>query len=243
MKSAADTSHGLGRKKPGKQDRDCDHDCGVSLIELVVAMALFALVAVMGTQALTGMMRMRGGLQGRAEQAAVLDRSLSLLRADLRALVPMLFYPPERQPPQSALRFRNGLLGLSVGGQPALLATAVTVPQPLGIRRVEWQVQGDVLQRRSWPVLTPAQSSSRSPAQVVMTGVTGIRLRSYWADLGWVTGAETTGFSSASSTGVALDGDSSAAAIEVYSSTLPLAVELTLETHNLGQITLVETLK
>lgn len=230
--------------KPGTQKKHADkRDRGISLIELVVAMALFALVAVMGTQALTGMMRMRDGLQGRAEQAAALDRSLSLLRADLKALVPMLFYPPERQPPQSALRFRADRLALSVGGQPALTDPPDGAPQPLGIKRVEWRLQGDVLQRRSWPVLTPALASSRSPAQEVMTGVRALRLRSYWPGLGWVTGASSAGPAAGSAGAVALDGDNSVAALEVYSSTLPLAVELTLETYGLGEITLIETLK
>lgn len=228
------------RAGPSRQQKG---DCGLSLIELVVAMALFAMVAVMGTQALTAMLRMREGLQGRAEQAAALDRSLSLLRTDLSALVPMLFYPPNRQPPQSALRFHNGLLSLSIAGQPRLQDLATTAPQPLRLQRIEWSLQGEVLHRRSWPVLTPAQSSSRQEAQAVMAGVTGMQLRSYWPDLGWVIGSAGTGFSLASPSGEALDGDGSILADEVYSSTLPLAVELTLETRDFGNISLIETLR
>ncbi|WP_353401817.1 type II secretion system protein GspJ [Pseudophaeobacter arcticus] len=230
---------GSGTSAPGRPQPES----GLSLIELVVAMALFALVAVMGTQALTGMMRMRDGLQGRAEQVAQLDRGLSLLRRDLRALVPMLFYPPERQPPQSALRFRNGVLSLSVAGQPRLQDLSAAAPPPLRFQRIDWELQGDVLQRRSWPALTPALRSSRQDAQAVMPGVTGLRLRSYWADLGWIDGAGSLGVSAGSPGGGPLDGDGGTAAAELYSSTLPLALELILETEDYGDISLVETLK
>ena len=71
--------------KPGARDR------GLSLIELVAAMAIFALVAVMGAQALGGMIRLRQGIAARSAEAAALDRTASLLRADLAAVVPMLF--------------------------------------------------------------------------------------------------------------------------------------------------------
>ena len=55
-------------------------DRGLTLIELVVAMAVFALVAVMGLQSLSGSLRMRDGLTARAEDSAALAQAIAVLR-------------------------------------------------------------------------------------------------------------------------------------------------------------------
>ncbi|MCF6430543.1 type II secretion system protein GspJ [Leisingera sp. MMG026] len=214
-------------------------DRGLSLIELVAAMAIFALVAVLGVQALGGMIRMRGTLEARAAETAALEQALSLLRADLSAAVPMLFYPPGRGAPQSALRLRGGVLALSAGGQPALDPE----PQALGLQRIEWQLQGGRLSRRAWPALIPASAASRSPAVTVLEGVSGLRVRSYWDGPGWVEGTTALSPQPQAGTSPAADTDQAGGAPEVYSSTLPLAVELQLETKGFGSIRLVETLK
>lgn len=213
-------------------------DHGLSLLELVAAMAIFALVAVLGVQALSGMIRMREDLIQRSKRAAELDRTVSLLRADLSAVVPMLFYPPERAPPQSAVRFRNGVLALSVSGQSRL-----TDHGSAGLHRIEWQLQNERLSRRIWPALTPARATAQNPAMPVLEGVTGLRLRSYWETQGWVDGVAPTTLQPTPDTGHASDGDHSGPAPEIYSSTVPLALELILETRNFGRLSLVETLK
>lgn len=234
-------------------------DRGISLIELVLAMAIFALVAVMGAQALTGMIRMRDGLTSRSSQTAALAEVTSLLRADLSALVPMLFYPPDRAAPQAALRFRRRgdttVLALSRGGlaQFDSSRTSSLGSQPPGLNvglktgRVEWRLQNGALSRRFWPSLIPADPRSRlqtgQQLGAELGGISALRLRSYWPQIGWVDGATTQGLGSGPVTAGAADSDSSAGVIETYSDTLPLAVELTLVTGNFGDITLVESLK
>ncbi|MGR3696731.1 MAG: PulJ/GspJ family protein, partial [Roseovarius sp.] len=49
-------------------------DRGLTLLELVAVLAIFSLVAVMGLQALSGMMRARDRLTDADEQAAALAR-------------------------------------------------------------------------------------------------------------------------------------------------------------------------
>ncbi|MDE4175217.1 type II secretion system protein GspJ [Phaeobacter sp. PT47_59] len=224
-------------------------DRGLSLIELVVAMAIFALVAVMGTQALTGMLRMRDALTLRAEQSATLAQGISLLRADLSAMVPMLFYPPGRAAPRSALSFSGPSgtrdLALSRGGaQRPQEITATVATAGLGLQRVEWQLRQGQLSRRIWPALMPARATALSPAMPVLQGVRDLRLRSYWTGVGWITGTDPGGLVPQQITGgQATDADSGPSAIEAYSDRLPLAVELVIETEDFGEITLVETLK
>jgi len=224
--------------KQGQTDSSTDR--GLSLIELVVAMAIFALVAVMGTQALTGMLRMRDGLTTRSEETAALAQAVSLLRADLSAMAPMLFYPPERSAPRSALRFSGTpgarQMALSRGGAPG-------AQDGLGLQRIDWQLRNGQLSRRIWPTLMPATARLQSPAMPVLAGVRDLRLRSYWEGPGWTDGVSATRLGAVLPGQAAADDDSTGTLSEQYSDSLPLAVELVLVTEDFGEITLVETLK
>lgn len=229
-----------------RSENRADH--GLSLIELVVAMAIFALVAVMGTQALTGMMRMRDGLTARSEQTAALAQAVSLLRADLAAMMPMLFYPPARATPRSALVFsgapgtRTLALSRSGGFGPDQIPP-IGLQTGLGLQRAEWHLRGGRLSRRIWPALMPARASAQSPALPVLEGVRDLRLRSYWEGPGWIDGPRPAAFGTDRPDQAATDEDAAAGAAELYSDTLPLAVELVIDTVEFGTITLVETLK
>ncbi|WGW05913.1 type II secretion system protein GspJ [Tropicibacter oceani] len=208
-------------------------DRGLSLIELVVAMAIFALVAIMGAQALTGMLRMRDGVTERARETAALAEATSLLRADLAAAVPVFFRPPDGSR-QSAIDFRDGSLSLSVAGQPSLRAEAGSQ----ALTRVEWRLQDGRLTRRVWPALYPARAASLGPEQLVYKGIEGLRLRSYVADIGWIEGTPLPGQDTAAS----FDEDRFVAPSS-YSDNLPLAVEVTLQTRAFGDIPLLESFR
>ncbi|CUH63478.1 type II secretion system protein J [Thalassovita gelatinovora] len=217
---------------------------GLTLIELVLAMALFALVAVMGAQALTGMIRMRDGLTARSETASDLAMATGLLRADLSAALPMLFYPPGGAAPQSALRLRQGVFAITVGGQPVLRPGADgMLPDHVDIR-VEYRLEpsNQTLFRRNWAALTPARDDALSPETPILTGVTALHLRSYWDKFGWVDGV-TPPAGAQSGNGTNADDDVTGPAPEVYSDILPDAVEITLETESHGSIILLEALK
>ncbi|MYM55953.1 type II secretion system protein GspJ [Thalassovita mangrovi] len=220
------------------------HIRGITLIELVVAMAIFALVAVMGAQALTGMIRMRDDLSDRSDGNAELAQAASLIRADLSAALPMLFYPPDNGAPQSAMRQRGDVFALTVGGQPVMRPGPGGDLPATARQRVEYRLDRDTrtLLRRSWAALTPARTEALSPEMPVMTGVTALRLRSYWDQIGWVDGVAPPRAVLRDSQ-QASDNDQSGAAPEVYSSALPLAIELTLDTESHGAIPLLEALQ
>lgn len=238
------------RSQPPRQAPPSDQ--GLSLIELVLAMAIFALVAVMGAQALTGMIRMRADLTHRSDQTAALAEVTSLLRGDLNALVPMLFYPPQGAAPQAALRFVPGrqgtVLSLSRGGI-AQFDRGGNTPARAGIKtgRVEWHLQEGQLSRSFWPSLIPADPRSQvqtgAEFGAALGGIEALRLRSYWPQIGWVNGSQAQGLAPTSITAGASDADSGTAAVEVYSDSLPLAIELTLVTGSFGEISLVESLR
>ena len=220
-----------------RQHRSADR--GLTLIELVVAMAIFALVAVMGLQALTGAMRMRDRLTQIDSETAELGLALGLLRNDLRALVPLLFHMPSGGT-ASALELRGPVLGLSLAGQPDLPPG----PGP-GLQRAEWRLDpaAGTLSRRVWPALYPARADAVSREMEVLGGVRGWSLRSHWPEQGWVAGV-TSGELQIAPSDPGADSDAAQSLVpESYSSTLPQAIELVLQTERFGRILLLESLQ
>jgi general secretion pathway protein J len=211
-------------------------DSGMTLIELVAAMAVFAVVAVMGLQSLTGMLRTRDRLAEIDTNTSELSVALARLRNDLAATTPLLFYPPDRQAPKSALYQTDTLFSLSIGGQPALDGSYHR-------HRAQWRhdPSDNTLYRRVWTTLTPANSTAQQPEIAVMQGINGLRIRSYWPQTGWANGLNNP--NNASTQPGALDGDSSSSAPEVYSDTLPIAIEITLSTDIYGDIPMVEAFR
>lgn len=212
-------------------------DRGLSLIELVVAMALFALVAVMGMQTLNGTIRSRDVLTARDDRDQDLGLTLALLRSDLDRVAPLLFFPPD-SPPQSALH--------QVAGQDQF---ALSIAAPTGadapFQRAEWRLdrEAGVLSRRYWPVTTPARDSQRTPEREFLAGVQALRLRSYWTGYGWVEGTGADLFANAPPPSAA-DGDAAFALLaNTYSDTLPAAIEITLVLDGLGDIRMIEVLQ
>ena len=218
-------------------------DRGLTLIELVVAMAVFALVAVMGLQSLSGSLRMRDGLTARAEDSAALAQAIAVLRNDLSAVVPMLFFPPKEGRPLSALRGNpDGQgFGLSLGGQPAF-ETLSGVRDAALWQRAEWRFDSQTgqLSRQLWPTIYPVSERQSGPEVVTIGELAGLSLRSYWPGQGWVDGWRRPRGESEEDP---LDGDAAGTVREIYSSELPHAVEEVLETRAYGRITLVEYLQ
>lgn len=214
---------------------------GLTLIELVVAMAVFALVAIMGLQSLTGSVRMRDRLVDISSQTDQLSLGLARLRNDLSGALPMVFFPPDQPRPSSALRSTGTGFQLSIGNQPALNATAGG-RDALPKGRVIWQFKEreGQLTRTAWPTLWPVVASQQGAEVVVLEGITGIGFRSFWEGEGWVQGLVPPQGSNRAQNSGGADEDSVGVATENYSSSLPYAMEVTLETAQYGPITLVE---
>ena len=217
-----------------------EREGGLTLIELVVAMAIFALMAVMGVQALSGMLVQRDALSGRAIKERDLLYATALLRADLRQVLPLLFFPPDGASPRSAVADRTG------GGVGFSLSTAVPRPegQGPGLGRVAWWIDAESgrLMRQSWPTLWPAAATQVGPEVAVLDGVDGLEMRSYWGGFGWRPGLRLDALEAAPGNASEGDGDQAGAAPEAYSDLLPLAIELRLQTRRYGDLVLVETL-
>jgi len=225
------------RKPPLTQRRDA----GLSLIELVVAMALFALVAVMGLQSLTGNMRATQRLTEIDTDTRALGDALSLMRNDMDAIVPMSFYAPSSPPrPAVDLSEDGRMLSLSLAGQPSM-QTAHTDRQ-----RAEWVFDPEtgVLSRQVWPALLPRTQAQRTDAIVMLSGVTDLAVRSFWPGSGWNPGTTSPLTAQLAVTRVVEDQDSGpGGAPAAYVSVLPDAVEVTLRTTRYGDVRLVQALR
>ena len=210
---------------------------GLTLIELVVAMSVFSLVAVLGLQALGGTVRLSERAEDMASRHAEVSRGIALLRHDLDAVVPLLFFTPQKGP-RSAIEAGPDGFALSLSGQSRAQAPGAA---PSGARAV-WRLDGDLLVRAAWPTLRPARAAQLGPERAVLGGVERIAVRSYWPDPGWVDGVVPP-IGTPVPREAAADGDRRGAAPEGYSGALPVAVEITLTLAGLGPVTLVEALR
>lgn len=159
-------------------------DDGFTLLELVAVLAVFALVATMGVQALQGALRTERALAGRAAAAAELEAALGQLRHDLEHAAPLVFVTPGGS---VRAAFEAGLrddgLALSLAGLDRLGGGA-------GQGRAEWRLdpaQG-ALTRRMWPVLAPAAAGQAGPARTVLGDVAALRVFTYAPGTGWSPG-------------------------------------------------------
>lgn len=144
---------------------------GFTLLELMVAVAIFAVIASLGFGALTQISRNQGELLTRAEYTRQLARAVQLLDGELRLAVPRSARDPlgQRTPALSLQSERLQLTALgSEGAAP---------------RRVEYVVVGDQLLRRSWQ---PADGASTPAASVLLDGVSAVRFQAMdnaqWVD-------------------------------------------------------------
>ena len=164
-------------------------DRGLTLLELVAVLSIFAMVAVMGLQALGGMMRARDRISDADERAAALSRGLALLRSDLKSAAVLPFWPPESIEPEPAFLDQSadqGLLAFSTSGQPVL-----PEDQLAGLSRVIWRYDRDDerLIRQVWPVLRPASEAARAPEMVIFDNIASFRVSTYASpEEGWVAG-------------------------------------------------------
>ncbi|WP_147114508.1 type II secretion system protein GspJ [Tateyamaria sp. syn59] len=221
--------------------QDNDGTIGLTLIELVVAMALFALVAVMAVQSLSGIVRTSDRLAEIDDANATLGVTLALLRNDVSSVVPMRFYPPQSAPLSAVWQNEAGtMIGLSLGGQP-------TVEDAATDRHfAEWRFRPEdgTLRRRHWPTLLPPDVGQVTDEYIVMRGVTGFTLQTYWPGTGWVDGhlpPLTTQIRQQATN--ALDQDRAVVAPAAYFSNLPAAVRIVIGTAQWGDLPLVQALQ
>ncbi|MGE8360017.1 type II secretion system minor pseudopilin GspJ [Pseudomonas sp.] len=146
---------------------------GFTLLELLIAIAIFALLALGTYRMLDSVLRTDSTTRAHEQQLRELVRAMGAFERDLAQVV----VRPVRDPFGDA---RAVLLGDEEGGS-AIEWTRSGWRNPLGspranLQRVRWQLSGEQWQRRYWSVLDQAQDT-QPQVQQALDGVTRVQLR------------------------------------------------------------------
>jgi general secretion pathway protein J len=146
---------------------------GFTLLELLIAIAIFALLGLATYRMLDSVLRIDSATRAHEQQLRELVRAIAAFERDVLQVVVRPVRDPFGDP-------RPALLGEEADGA-ALELTRVGWRNPLGRvraseQRVRWQLSGEQWQRRYWNVLDQAQDS-QPQVQQALDGVTRMRMR------------------------------------------------------------------
>lgn len=150
---------------------------GFTLLELLVALALLAVVAVLAYGGLRSLLEAREATHRHAERLARVQLAVSLLASDLRQAVDR----PVRGERGAAMPALTGA-GASVALTRAGHANP-TDARRATLERVQWGLEADELVRWAWPVLDRARASRPSERRL-LDGVRDLRVE-YHGTGGW----------------------------------------------------------
>lgn len=199
---------------------------GFTIIEFVAAMAVFAVLAIMGYGSLKTVVDSRQAVESTSDNIRSLQRAFHLIAQDFE----QFHARPVRNAfgdPQPAVSGQDsGSVELTRGGWP----TPFDLPQS-GLVRVRYDLEDDILVRSSWVVLDRAQDSQpiKSP---ILQNVEAIKFRylndqSEWKDT-WPEN------SPQSNSGI---GTQQTAKPAGHLIEIPRVVELSLSVKDVGEIT------
>ncbi|MEO1038496.1 MAG: type II secretion system minor pseudopilin GspJ [Pseudomonadota bacterium] len=166
--------------------KDQRSQAGFSLVEVLVAVLVFAIASAMGVGILTSALRAKAVQEVAGEQAASMQRVRALLRDDLGQLAMRSYRAADGMP--AAHVFAGSIdgadrLARQVDGQPLdiLLLTRRGWANPGAVRprstlqRVAWRFDGRDLQRAAWAY--PDEAATSEPVIItVLENISEVRL-------------------------------------------------------------------
>lgn len=187
---------------------------GFTLIEMLVALAIFAMVSTVSFTGIMVMIDNRERVAAHADRLAAVQTAIALIERDLQQTVARPIRDPMGDPRAAMLSDDLAALEFTRSGR----------SNPLGVRRSElervaYRIEEDTLMRLSWDVLDQPPEPSRSD-RTLLDDATDISLRFMDDDAQWTATWPPAG---------ALPG----------SPRLPRAVEITIELEDLETITRV----
>ncbi|MES2251079.1 MAG: prepilin-type N-terminal cleavage/methylation domain-containing protein [Pseudomonadota bacterium] len=162
---------------------------GFTLVEVMIAIALMAVLAVMSWRGLDSVSRANDQLEDRTERVARLLRALDQFERDvaLRATIE-LPVPASANPSAAMPLLPVAMQARQPNGAPFVIEIVRTAPAAPGQwQRVQWWVRGDVLYRAAGPVsaVFPLQAPEPADRVAVLDGVATFQLRAWEPGLGW----------------------------------------------------------
>lgn len=155
---------------------------GFTLIEVMVAIMLMALVSVIAWRGLDSVTRADQHLQASTEQTEVLLRALNQIQRDiqLRASVELNEPGTAKVDGLAAVTVRSSD---SKGFELDVIRSAPTAGD--GLQRVRWWLKGDSLYRAASPARDRYPLPAAKDGVVVLTGVKDLQVRVWETDKGW----------------------------------------------------------
>ena len=155
---------------------------GFTLIEVLVAMAIFGVVSVLAQQTLAASMRNAEILEQRMDRLQAIQQTMRLLGRDIVQAAPR----PIRDPLDGSVR---PAFLVVPGGEFALELTHAGWPNPAGVRRGVFQrsayrIEDGVLFRAYWNVLDPTLSNEPVVTELLQE-VDSIEFRFYLGNGQW----------------------------------------------------------
>ena len=161
---------------------------GFTLVELLIALLLFALLSAAATAMLNFGVTARERSGQRLDELASITRARALMTADLGQAAPRL-WRAENGVAQPAFQSAGGVDGAAGNqGESIILLSFVRRgwrndggARRASLQRVEYRRAGDRLERRAW---ARVDGGAPGVASVLFTGLTSVRLR-FFADGDW----------------------------------------------------------
>lgn len=154
---------------------------GFTLLELLVALAIFALLSTLGYAGLQSLLQTQAVSVERAESFALLNRALALLQQDLEQAVarPVRDAQGDAVAPLSGTDSAAALLELTRNGwlHPGRSSTPM-------LQRIGYRLEGRRLLRHTWPVLDRAPDTT-ARATLLLDQVARLQLRFLDAGGNW----------------------------------------------------------
>nr|WP_314569838.1 type II secretion system protein GspJ [uncultured Pseudomonas sp.] len=160
---------------------------GFTLIEVMVAIMLMALVSLIAWRGLDSVTRADQHLQASTEQTEVLLRALNQMQRDISLRASVELTLPSA--PEDTAAKTEGLAAVTVrssdskGFRLDVIRSAPVAGD--GLQRVRWWLKGDSLYRAAAPARDRYPLPAAKDGVVVLTGVSDLQVRVWETDKGW----------------------------------------------------------
>ncbi|MFL1480542.1 type II secretion system protein GspJ [Pseudomonas grimontii] len=160
---------------------------GFTLIEVMVAIMLMAVVSVIAWRGLDSVTRADQHLQASSEQTEVLLRALNQMQRDISLRASVELNAPD--PAKNSAEKVDGLAAVTVrssdskGFRLDIIRSAPVAGD--GLQRVRWWLKGDSLYRAAAPARDRYPLPAAKDGVVVLSGVRDLQVRVWEADKGW----------------------------------------------------------
>jgi general secretion pathway protein J len=155
---------------------------GFTLIEVMVAIMLMALVSLIAWRGLDSVTRADQHLQASTEQTEVLLRALNQMQRDISLRASVELTAPDT-PTDEGLAAVTVRSSDSKGFRLDVIRSAPVAGD--GLQRVRWWLKGDSLYRAAAPARNRFPLPAAKEGVVVLTGVSDLQVRVWETDKGW----------------------------------------------------------